>query len=179
MSLHAYRGPGPPPGLPRGGPGAARGRPGTPRGHPGGHFGGNFRCFLAVRVRSHLFAQEKHEFSSKFAKFSTCAPLRRAIWTRPTRCLLNVSMLSKKRGSRLEKPRKSSPNRPKIDENRSSGPSSGDFGRENRSVGLSVCRSVGLSAPRVAPGIEPGSIGHPRGCALVSRPVSRLVGLVK
>ena len=59
----------------------------------------------------------------------------------------------------LEKPRKSSPNRPEIDENRSSGPSSGDFGRENRSVGLSVCRSVGLSTPRVAPGSPPGRSG--------------------
>ena len=105
--------PGHPPGLPRGGPGAARGRPGAPRGHPGGDFGGNFRCFLTVRVRSHLFAQQKHEFSSKFAKFSTCATLRRAIWTRPTQCLLNVSMFAKKRASRLEKPRKTSKILPK------------------------------------------------------------------
>ena len=82
-------------------------------GSPGGDFGANFRCFLTVRVRSHLFAQQKQEFSSKFAKFSTCAPLRRAIWTRPTRCLLNVSMFAKKRASRLEKPRKTSKILPK------------------------------------------------------------------
>ena len=161
-SWRLEEGPGASPARPGGGPGhpgdlpgAVPGWPGGARGRPGGTPEVISEAIFGVFSPSEFARTFSHSKNTNFRRNSLNSPhappcgeqfglAPRGVCSTSACWPKNARVDSKN----LEKPRKSSQNRPKIDENRSSGPSSGDFGRpksvEEGSIGV-VERSGGDS----------------------------------
>ena len=165
--------PGASPGHPGDLPGAVPGQPGGARGRPGGTpeviseaIFGVFWSSEFARTFSHSKNTNFHRISLNFRHAHPCgeqfglAP--RGVCSTSAFLPKNARVDSKN----LEKPRKSFQNRPKIDENRSPGPSSGDFGREKSVEEGSIGRLVDQSRSKRA---RSGLPGRPRGRSWVDR----------